>query len=114
MTHLNVTRDIAIDAVNYRISVQSYQIYNLIGSGDLITNIVILEGWLVLGCLRGYSSLGDDIPLISKNTDKNYESSRGNFHTEEGRELAVEYLQRLTDAQLIEAIQRTFNNMANI
>ena len=110
MTHLNATRDIAIDAVNYLIRVQSYQSYNLIGPGNLITKIEILEsGCLVVGCLQGYSSLDDDIPLISKNTDENYQLSRGNFHKKEGRELAVEYLQRLTDAQLIEAIQRTFN-----
>jgi len=115
MTH---SRDITINGINYLIRVQSYNFFNLIEPGlglNLITNIEILEsGWLSVGCLQGYSSLDDDIPLISKNTDENYHKKKGNFHKEEGRELAVEYLQRLTDAQLLQSIQRTFNNMANI
>jgi len=112
MTHVqSVAKSVTSNSINYLIRVQSYNFFT-VGEPSLSfqTNIEILEnGWLVVGCLQKCSDY-NITPFISKMSDKDYHETKGIYHGEEGLKNAEEYLQELTEAQLIEAIRRTFNN----
>ena len=113
MTHTKpATKSVTINHVNYSFRVQSYNYFNRINNSlNLVTTIEIIEnGQLIVGCLQGYSNLSNSVPLVAKMDEKVYHEKKRKYHEREGRKLAEEYLQKLTEAQLTEAIQYAFSN----
>lgn len=112
MTHPKPIKSITVNGVKYSFRVQSYNYFNRIeNSCNLTTSIEIIEDdQLIIGCLQGYSDSSDSVPLIARMNDKAYHKTKGAYHEKEGRKLAEEYLRKLTEAQLTEAIQYAFSN----
>ena len=109
MTHIqSVAKSVTVNNINYLIRVQSYNFFEL-GSPNLLrleTSIEILEdNWLIVGKFNGFS-FNDGIPMIAKLNNERI--SRNPYHGKEGVRFAEEYLQQLTEAQLVEAMQRTY------
>ena len=105
----NITVNITVNGVNYLVRVQSYNFFNFSEPGlSLVTNIEILEdSWFVVGKFNGFC-FNDGIPMIQKLD--NASALKYSYHGQEGKKFAEDYLQQLTETQLIEGMQRTYCN----
>lgn len=75
------------------------------------TYLEIIRGDTVVGYLKGFSNPGDTVPLIGvlkKGETNLFNTEKGVYHGEEGREIATKYLQNLSETQLHQALLKTF------